>query len=215
MQSSECQEARRERRRAKRLFRKERTTTNRKLYHAACSNAKMIYTTQRKAYYVNKLQSCQSDSRNTYHIINQLLDKQFSDTDYSSSSTHDYELACKFADYFDNKIRKISANILANYSELSAGNGIEKYFNNFNFVFQTSMVHNVEKLNMFEVLSFAYHKSVITSLQSKTCDLDSLPTPILKSCLDVLLLPIQHIVNLHCIVVSFQLSLSMQALFHC
>ena len=35
--SSECQEARRKRRRAERLFRKERTTTNRKLYYAACS----------------------------------------------------------------------------------------------------------------------------------------------------------------------------------
>ena len=45
--------------------------------------------------------------RNTYRIINQLLDKQFSDTysDYSSSSTQDYELTRKFADYFDYKIR--------------------------------------------------------------------------------------------------------------
>ena len=76
----------------------------------------MIYTTPREAYYVDKLQSYQVDSRNTYRIINQLLDKQFSDTDYSSSSTHDYELACKFADYFDNKIRKISVNIEANSS---------------------------------------------------------------------------------------------------
>ena len=58
------------------------------------------------------------------------------------------------------------------------------------------MVHNVEKLNTFEVLSLADLKSIITSMQSKTCELDSLPTPILKCCLDVLLLPILHIVNL-------------------
>ena len=55
--SSKCQEAIRKRHRAERLFRKGRTTTNRKLYYAACSNAKMIYTIQREAYYVNKLQS--------------------------------------------------------------------------------------------------------------------------------------------------------------
>ena len=58
------------------------------------------------------------------------------------------------------------------------------------------MVHSVEKLNTFEVLSLADLKSIITSMQFKTCELDSLPTPILKCCLDVLLLRILHIVNL-------------------
>ena len=58
------------------------------------------------------------------------------------------------------------------------------------------MVLDVEKLNTFEVLSLVDLKSVITSMQPKTCELDSLPTSILKSCLDVLLLPILHIVNL-------------------
>ena len=142
------------------------------------------------------MQSYQGNSRNTYQIINQLLDKQFSDTDYFSSSTHDYKQACKFADYFDNKIRKISANNLANSSEQSAGNRINKCFNNFNVVSETSMVFDVEKLNTFEVLSLVDLKSVITSMQPKTCELDSLPTSILKSCLDVLLLPILHIINL-------------------
>ena len=115
----------------------------------------------------------QGDSRNTYRIINQLLDKQFSDTysDYSSSSTQDYELTRKFADYFDYKIRKISANILANFSELRSGNGIYKCFNNFNVVSETSMVHNVEKLNTFKVLSLADLKSVITSNQYATQNL--------------------------------------------
>ena len=94
----------------------------------------MIYIRQRKAYYVTKLQSHQGDNRNTYHIINQLLDKHFSDSDYSSTTTHDYALACKFADYFNNKIQKISANIVANSSVLSAGNGIDKCSNNFNDV---------------------------------------------------------------------------------
>ena len=58
------------------------------------------------------------------------------------------------------------------------------------------MVHNVEKLSMFEALSLADLKLVIASMQSKTCKLDSLPTPILKSSLDILLLPILQIFNL-------------------
>ena len=79
------------------------------------------------------------------------------------------------------------------------------------------MVHNVEKLNTFEVLSLADLKSVITSMQCKTFELDLLPTPILKSCLDVLLTPILHIANLSLLSgrLSFLLSLSMHALFHC
>ena len=39
-------------------------------------------------------------------------------------------------------------------------------------------------------------KKVILSSQDKSCDLDQLPTKLLKSCLDVLLTPITNIVNL-------------------
>ena len=39
-------------------------------------------------------------------------------------------------------------------------------------------------------------KKLILSSQDKSCDLDPLPTKLLKFCLDVLLTPITHIVNL-------------------
>ena len=39
-------------------------------------------------------------------------------------------------------------------------------------------------------------KKLILSSQDKSCDLDPLPTKLMKSCLDVLLIPITNIVNL-------------------
>ena len=52
------------------------------------------------------------------------------------------------------------------------------------------------KFRKFEPLSLAGLKAIIESMPTKTCDLDPLPTSILKKCIDLLLPAIHHIVNL-------------------
>ena len=47
------------------------------------------------------------------------------------------------------------------------------------------------RFRKFEPLSLAGLKAIIESMPSKTCDLDPLPTSILKTCID-LLLPALH-----------------------
>ena len=52
------------------------------------------------------------------------------------------------------------------------------------------------KFRNFEPLSFAGLKAITESTPSKTCDLDPLPTDILKKCIDLSLPEIHNIVNL-------------------
>ena len=51
-------------------------------------------------------------------------------------------------------------------------------------------------MTSFEPATADEVKKLILSSQDKSCDLDPLPTKLLKSCLDILLTPITNIVNL-------------------
>ena len=51
-------------------------------------------------------------------------------------------------------------------------------------------------LSEFESLSAPDLSEIISGMHSKTCELDTLPTAILKTCLDILIMPILQIVNL-------------------
>ena len=51
-------------------------------------------------------------------------------------------------------------------------------------------------MTCFELATADEVRKLIINSPSKTCDLDPIPTELLKSCLDVLLVPITQIVNL-------------------
>ena len=52
------------------------------------------------------------------------------------------------------------------------------------------------KMNVFERASEDEIKKLILSSSSKSCDLDPIPTSVLKNCLDVLITPITEIINI-------------------
>ena len=52
------------------------------------------------------------------------------------------------------------------------------------------------KINVFESASEDEIKKPILSSSSKSCDLDSIPTSVLKNCLDILITPITDIINI-------------------
>ena len=80
---------------------------------------------------------------------------------------------------------------------------IEKIRMNF-----TNDVHNMpdikaptvkSRMTCFELATAEEVRKLIINSPSKTCDLDPIPTELLKSCLDVLLVPITQMVNLLCL----------------
>ena len=106
--NSECQNARRNRRAAERAFRKIKSSQNKLKYYEACSLAQKIYLTQREEYCKGKLIDHKGDARVTYKVINPLLDKCF---EKCNMSLGNHIQVSQFADFFDNKIKQIYAEI--------------------------------------------------------------------------------------------------------
>ena len=52
------------------------------------------------------------------------------------------------------------------------------------------------KMNVFERASENEIKKLILSSSSKSCDLDHIPSSVLKNCLDILITPITDIINI-------------------
>ena len=52
------------------------------------------------------------------------------------------------------------------------------------------------KMKVFERASEDENKNLILSSSSKSCDLDPIPTSVLKNCLDILITPITDIINI-------------------
>ena len=178
--NSECQNARRRRRVFERAFIKNKSLENKSKFYAACKQANKIYCIEREKYFKEKLANCKGNARATYNVVNQLLDK-FLGNHLPITSTAQ---ACQFADYFNAKIKQI-------YSDMSyhSSNTLDVDIN----VVKSSCA---SKFRKFEPLSLAGLKAIIESMPSKTCDLDPLPTSILKKCIDLLLPAIHHTVNL-------------------
>ena len=178
--NSECQNARRSRRVFERAFRKNKSLENKSKFYAACKQANKIYCIERKKYFKEKLANCKGNARATYNVVNQLLDK-FLGNHLPITSTAQ---ACQFADYFNAKIEQIYSNM--SYHNC---NTLDVDIN----VVKSSCAYKFRK---FEPLSLAGLKAIIESMPSKTCDLDPLPTNILKKCIDLLLPAYHHIANL-------------------
>ena len=66
---------------------------------------------QRESFYVSKLQLHQGDTQNTYRVVNMLLDKQFGNRINSGGPNNDYNIACSFADFFNDKVKDVSDKI--------------------------------------------------------------------------------------------------------
>ena len=122
-----------------------------------------------------------------------LFDKQFGNGINLGGPNNDYDIACSFADFFNDKVKNISDKIKSQplaCTSLSSVSAID-----------SSVVDaGVMTLSEFESPPAADLSEVIsgTGKLSRTCELDALPVPIaiLKTCLDILMMPILQIVNL-------------------
>ena len=103
----------------------------------------------------------------------------------------DYTVACNFADFFANKVRNISNSIAAT-SSTDMGDKTVKQYLHLNCVKEVGL----SNMRSFQPLTISDLKDVMDEMNSKTCDLDLFPTHLVLRCLDVLWLPLLHIVNL-------------------
>ena len=147
---------------------------------------KEIFTKQRATYtscvrsakkrYLNEKISSSTSSKQLYAVTNQLLGKAKS-SPLPSNIPHP-ELPDRFCHFFDDKFRRIR-------TDLDSKHASPPFFSSLEGV----------KLCTFEPVSEEVTAEIISKSPEKSCDLDPMPTSLVKSCLTELVPVITQIIN--------------------
>ena len=175
-----CQQSRRERRRAERNFKKHRSHHARINYRNKCLQAQTVMNDARQTFFKNKLLAAKGNNKATFSIINYLLSSTKSSV--LPSNKNDVLTAENFADFFQNKVKRIH-NDLAKLNLLNSPSRPD------------SCISTAPKFCNFKTISSADLKNMILSMSSSSCILDPLPTWLLKQVIDLLMPIITFIVN--------------------
>ena len=172
------QAAKRTRRYLERVWRKSRFPSDISKYAKQAHLSNSMMERARRKHIANYIHENENDAGKLWRAVNSVLHRA---PNTSMPSTSDITTLChSFSTFFVNKIGKIRMKFC-------------------------DPKHNVPHIpppeinfpmTSFEPATADEVKKLILSSQDKSCDLDPLPTKLLKSCLDILLTPITNIVNL-------------------
>lgn len=104
--TDDLHDAKHHKRRLERKWKSSKTMIDHQIYHNLCSTYNKMLTNARTTFYLNKIESCGSDSNKLFKIANQLLGDRQEDTNLPSGVTSK-EHSQNLSDYFISKIDKI------------------------------------------------------------------------------------------------------------
>ena len=110
-----------------------------------------------------------------YKLVNTLMGTTLNNP--LPNHTNDKNLADEFADYFMNKIQRIRDNL----TEIPVYQPTGK---------------NISRLAEFRLFNQTELRKIIFSMKTKSCELDTLPTKLLKECINSILPTITSLVNI-------------------
>ena len=184
--NNEISEAKHYRKQLERKWRKTKSTSDRQLFVAQRLKVTRLIDQAKTDYYGSKITGCADDQKSLFKIVEQLLHNKGPE----KFPTHNdsFHLAETFSSFFINKIVKIRDQLDIEENSTCLGAAALTNFNN-----EEPPVCNVleEFVPLTEEEIFLIAKS-----PTKSCDLDPLPTSILKEHLDLLLPTITNIVNM-------------------
>ena len=151
-----------------RKWRRSRLATDRQLYEHQHQVVIQLMETAKMDFYSSAVDQCSSDMKALYRLINKLLHRKGDPIVPTSSS--DEDLAESFSSYFFDKILRIR-NDLEPYVRESADD-------------HDSTSSGESHLRDFSPVSIEEVRKLIMDSPSKSCDLDPLPTWLLKAHVD-------------------------------
>ena len=174
-------QAKRERRRAERKWRKTKLLVDRQIYCQKKRHVNKLCDQAKKDFYADKISECGKDQKQLFKVVNSLLHKP-TETPLPSHDS-EIELANRFAKFFTDKINKIRQQLATVQTEtkLSSNETSKKY---------------TETLSKFESATEDEIRKIIMKSATKSCSLDPIPTWLVKDCLESLLPVITRVVNL-------------------
>ena len=200
--NGKCQEAVRERRRAKRKLDKAKKRSEnypelddlksevkdlRADHHEKCIDSEITINRARNEFYDKQLSSCRGDSRGTYKVINKLLDKEYGANKVPNGEAED--VADRLKTFFDQKVKTI-------YSKIEEDNNRSPTHDGTFQALDSSCTVKIDStLTQFNEISVLDLENLIKSLPNKSSTLDIIPLWLFKNCLPELLPIVHFIVN--------------------
>ena len=180
---SEIAEAKKKRRRLERRWRRTKLEIDRLSFIEARNNVCKLTSMAKTSFYSRRIDAFSCNHKALFREMNHLLNQS------TVTPMPPYEspgvLANQFADYFSSKIDLIrrELNHCVPHSLLAPGT-----------CSQTEM--NINKFSAFDSVSIRTVSDLISSCPAKTCDLDPVPTRLLKDCSEQLAPAITSMINL-------------------
>ena len=181
--NSEVQLARRRRRKAERDFRRLGTDESRKAYRVAYNKAEVVINTRRDAYFRGQLEQSLDNKKDTYRIVNNLMDRNTS-MNVKPKAKPDDILCEELKDYFHQKVQDI-------YSNLEHKNDPNSDL----LCDPPSSLWVKETWDNFKPLTESDIDEIIGELNKKECEDDPIPVKLLMQCLNEVKPIILFIVN--------------------
>ena len=129
----------------------------------------------KQKYFINKLQN--SNVKEFYHTLDIILCKP-SSSPLPTYTEQTNKIANDFLECFSSKVENIQKGLI--------NTPLDSCFSNFSGISRLSMFRPVTELEILKI---------INDSPSKSCELDDLPTEILKTCLNVLITPLSNAIN--------------------
>ena len=180
--NSEVQSARRIRRKAERDFRRLKTDESKKTYRKAYKDAEAVINIRRDSYYYQQLEQSIDNKKDTYKIVNNLMDRNFS-KNLTPDCKPDEILCEELKDYFHQKVQDI-------YSNFDQRDTAGSYLLN-----ESATPSESHKWNNFQAITEDELDVIIKDLNKKECEEDPIPVKLLVQCLDEIRPIILFIVN--------------------
>ena len=180
---SKCQEARRLRRKAERVYKRIGTAESKENWVNKSKYASTLIDSTRNNYYKAKLESASSNKKQAYAIVNQLLDRDLAKGIYPNDKP-DNIVVTEMKDYFKSKV----ANIYSEFESNQCSNELES---------DNYELNDFEgySLQTFAPLSEEELLGIISELNKKECEQDPIPLCLLLQCLNEVKDIILFIVN--------------------
>ena len=178
--TEEIRSAKQRRRQLERLWRTTKLEVHKLMYKAQCNIVSALIRTAKKGYYVSLIHENENDTKALFKVVNSLLGKT-RQTSYPSGSSPK-EVTENLATYFQDKIKKIRINI----KSCDAGE-LE--------LVQEIANPSASKWTFFDHIEQDEVKKIIKMSPNKSCALDSIPTELVKACIDAITPAMTEIVN--------------------
>ena len=159
------------------IWRKSCTQLNRSRYTKQCHFCNRLMNKAKSDFYRNMISNNSDNPRQLWNCINRTLHRKASVSLPAHDSTN--SLCNSFSKHFKDKITQIHASFPVSASSC-----------NIDF----PVVHH--PCTVFKPASLTEVAKLILSSPNKSCELDPIPTFLLKSCLHTLIVPITKIINL-------------------